>query len=103
MKENTLKYWMVETSVEVMNSLFMQTYEQRAVLSHTDYLLDAEKVWSDLVAKLSYCWFSTDFEHSTPRLGGLGETSWWSWASVCSLSSCWAQYSAPTYRQTDSR
>ena len=19
-----------------------------------------------------YCWFSTDFEHSTPRLGGLG-------------------------------
>ena len=49
---------MVETSVEVMNSLFMQTYEQRAVLSHTDYLLDAEKVWSDLVAKLSYCWFS---------------------------------------------
>ena len=32
MKENVLRYWMAENSVEVMNSMFMPTYEQRAVL-----------------------------------------------------------------------
>ena len=32
MTENMSRYWMMENSVEVMNSMFMSTYEQRAVL-----------------------------------------------------------------------
>ena len=44
----------------LMNSMFMSILRAEGRTSHTDYLLDAEKVWSDLVVKLYSYLPSTD-------------------------------------------
>ena len=63
-------------------------YSEETVLLSADGWGDVDQLLAD-----------AGHEYSTPRLGGLRRTSCWSWASACSLSSCWAQHSVLLIRR----